>query len=399
MNTADALIEAGHRVVIWSSAFSHQDRRHRTRQTEVRDLSEQLQYRLIPSPGYERNVGVARLWDHACLGLNLRRALADTPPPDACLVGYPPIETAAVMADWLRHRRVPFLIDVKDLWPLPFLDAFPNVLRGAGRCLLDPYYRLARRALRGATGLSAMSESFLDWALEFAGRSRGPADTVVHFASRPPRLSEAEIQRANKWWDDLGVLENGANFCFVGTHTSSFDYLPLVEAARALAASHPSAQIVICGEGEDTAAWQQQAAGLSNVRFPGRVEQAEYRLLGQRSVAFVAPYRNVRGFDISIPNKIVDAMAMGLPVVTSLRGEVEALIENDGVGYTYAEGSGAGLHRRLAQLLDDVPNRRRMRDAAMRVYESRFTYEKVYGGLVAHLEALALKKSESVRMA
>ena len=389
MNTADALTAAGHRVVVWSSAFSHQERRHRTKKVESLTVSELLEYRLIPSPGYERNVGVPRLWDHAWLALNLRRALRTSQAPDACLVGFPPIETAAVMARWLARRGVPCLIDVKDQWPVPFLDAFPSALRGPARLILDPYYRLARQALRDATALSAMSESFLHWATDFSGRTRGPADIVVHFASRPPRLSDADIERAGKWWDDLGVLENGANFCFVGTHTSSFDFRSVVEAAAALARSHPHAQIVMCGDGEDTLAWQQEASGLRNVRFAGRIDQAEFRVLGKRCFAFLAPYRNVRGFDISIPNKVVDAMAMGLPVVAPLRGEVEALITREGVGLTYSEGSGASLHQRLSQLLDDEPSRLRMRAAATRLYETRFTYEKVYGELVEHLEALA----------
>jgi glycosyltransferase involved in cell wall biosynthesis len=389
MNTADALVGAGHRVVIWSAAFSHQERRHRSRSVQHLKLSDRLEYHLIPSPGYERNVGVPRLWDHARLALNLRRALRTSQPPDACVVGFPPIETAAVMARWLEERGVPCLIDVKDQWPIPFLDAFPGALRAPARALLDPYYRLARRALRSATALSAMSESFLRWAIEFSDRTRGPADLVVHFASRPPRLSDADIEKAGKGWDDLGVLATGANFCFVGTHTSSFDFRSVLDGAAALARSHPAAQIVMCGDGEDTTAWQRQAAQLKNVLFPGRIDQAQFRVLGERCSAFIAPYRNVRGFDISIPNKIVDAMSMGLPVVAPLRGEVEALIAKDGVGLTYSEGSGASLHERLARLLDDEPSRLKMKAAATRVYETRFTYEKVYGKLVEHLEALA----------
>jgi glycosyltransferase involved in cell wall biosynthesis len=194
-------------------------------------------------------------------------------------------------------------------------------------------------------------------------------------------------------------VQSGANFCFVGTHTSSFDFRCVLEAAAHLAKSHPAAQIVMCGDGEDELAWRRDAAGLRNIRFAGRIDQAEVRVLGKRCLAYIAPYRNVRGFDISIPNKIVDAMAMGLPVVAPLRGEVEALIAKEGVGLTYAEGSGASLHQRLAQLLDDEPSRLRMKAAATRVYDTRFTYERVYGELVAHLEAMALGRLGSPRPA
>src|SRR6478672_6049610 len=68
MNLANALVDAGHHVVVWSSAFSHTDRRHRSPGVERTVISENLEYRLIPSPGYARNVGLGRLWDHAMLG-------------------------------------------------------------------------------------------------------------------------------------------------------------------------------------------------------------------------------------------------------------------------------------------------------------------------------------------
>src|SRR5678815_1489904 len=63
MNLANALVDAGHKVVVWSSAFSHQDRRHRSHDVERTVISQNLEYRLVPSPGYARNVSAARLWD------------------------------------------------------------------------------------------------------------------------------------------------------------------------------------------------------------------------------------------------------------------------------------------------------------------------------------------------
>jgi glycosyltransferase involved in cell wall biosynthesis len=315
------------------------------------------------------------------------------------LVGYPPIEFSMVMVDWLAQRGVSCLLDVKDMWPLPFIDAFPRALKGAGRVLLDPYYRMARRTLRGATALSAMSESFLQWAIHFSGRRRTALDVVVHFASPRPDFSEDELRKAGAWWDEHGVFATRPNFCFVGTHTASFDFDSVLKAAAILARTHPAAQIVMCGDGEDTTAWQKQAAELKNVRFPGRVDQAQFRVLAERSTAFLAPYRNIRGFDISIPNKIVDAMSMGLPIIAPLRGEVEALISQEGVGLSYEEESGASLHERLTRLLDDEPSRERMKKAATRVYRAQFTYEKVYGELIEHLEMLAMQGSRPARMA
>ena len=47
----------------------------------------------------------------------------------------------------------------------------------------------------------------------------------------------------------------------------------------------------------------------------------------------MAPYRNTFDFQMSIPNKIIDSLFFGLPIITSLKGEVENLIKEYNVGY------------------------------------------------------------------
>jgi hypothetical protein len=52
MNLSNALVQAGHRVVLWSSAFYHQEKRHRSNQYQCIPVSKNLEIRLIPSRGY-----------------------------------------------------------------------------------------------------------------------------------------------------------------------------------------------------------------------------------------------------------------------------------------------------------------------------------------------------------
>ena len=389
MNAADALIAAGHRVVVWSSAFSHQERRHRTRDSLTLSLNPQLEYRLIASPGYERNVGLARLWDHAVMARNLRSQLRGAEPPHAALVGYPPIETAYVMIEWLRQRGIPSLVDVKDQWPHHLVEVVPPFLRGAARVALSPYYALARKAIGGATGVCAVSESYLQWALDFVGRERGDTDVVVRLTSPVRTLSPRELQEAESWWAARGLSSNRRAFCFVGSHTRSFDIQPLLQAAGELAGTHPEIMIIICGDGEQSKAWREAARALPNVNFPGWIDRAQMQWLTTHCLGFIAPYRNLSGFDLGIPNKIADALASGLPILTPLKGEVAAIIASREVGLLYGRNTGRSLSDCLRRLLDDEPTRLRLSRNARAAYDDMFTHERVYAGLVEHLELLA----------
>ena len=391
MNLANALVAAGHKVVLWSSSFYHQEKRHRTAGNDRLTVSPLLEIRLIASPGYRRNIGPGRLWDHAILGRNLARLLAaETSRPDVAFVGYPPIETAAVMTRWLSERHVPCMVDVKDQWPTIFTDPLPGFLRPVGRIALAPYFYYGRRALRDATALSAMADGFLQWAAGFAGRAVHGMDRVVPLTAPSGEVSSAELAEAGLWWDALGVTDDGGQrICFIGSHSSAFDMGPVFEAARLTAAAGNSCQFVLCGEGEHTADWRRKAMDLPNVCFSGWIDRAKIEALALRSTAALAPYRNSDDFMMSIPNKVVDSLALGLPVLSPLRGEVRQLISASSVGISYGDGSGETLAECIARLKNEPELRDTLAANALNLFRARFSFDTVYGGLVRHLETMA----------
>ena len=75
INLSNKLIESGHDVVLWSSSFNHQDKAHRSNKYKVIRQNNNLEIRLIPSCGYQRHIGFARLIDHSQLAWNLKKLL------------------------------------------------------------------------------------------------------------------------------------------------------------------------------------------------------------------------------------------------------------------------------------------------------------------------------------
>ena len=141
MNLSNALVQAGHGVVLWSAAFYHQEKRHRSATAQTIKVSDNLEIRLIPSRGYKRHIGLGRLINHGQLAFNLKKMLNhEESLPDAAFIGFPPIENAAVMARWLLRQGVPSLLDVKDQWPSLFMEAVPAPLQFLGRMVLWPYF-------------------------------------------------------------------------------------------------------------------------------------------------------------------------------------------------------------------------------------------------------------------
>lgn len=392
MNLANALTAAGHRVVIWSSAFSHRSKSHRTHNYKQIVVSDDLEIRLIPSPGYKKNIGFQRLWDHAILARNLKKMLLkEQNVPDVAFVGYPPIETSAVMVEWLSKRSVPTLLDVKDQWPSMFLDPLPHFLKPLGWMATTPYIYLAHKSMKVATGMSAMAGSFLQWALDYVGRTRSQYDQVFPLTSPQSTCSESDLKSARIWWDERGIKEDSHKMrvMFVGSHMAVFDFEPLRIAAEEFQKQNKPVEFVICGEGGSSDELRKLLKSAQNVFFPGWIDRPKIETLAERSQAALIPYQNLDAFQRSLPNKVIDSLALGMPILSPLCGEVANLINTYEVGLRYSEDTGKTLIDCIQILMNHPELQQRLSSNAKKRFEEEFTYEKVYGSLVQHLENLS----------
>ena len=164
MNLANSLVDMGHSVIIWSSAYYHQKKRHRANKYKKIIFSKLLEIRLIPSPGYIKNTGIQRLYDHAVLAINLRKILRnESSIPDVAFIGYPPIEFAYVAQKWLAKNNVKTMLDIKDLWPEIFISFLPKSMKIFGKFFLFPYFYLAKQVISDATVVSSMTDNFLNY--------------------------------------------------------------------------------------------------------------------------------------------------------------------------------------------------------------------------------------------
>ena len=392
INLANALVRHGHEVVLWSSAFYHTEKKHRSRQFTSLRVSDRLTVNLIPSPGYSRNIGVGRLWDHAAMAIHLRSLLAkdEFPLPDVAFVGFPPIETSLVMLTWLSKRGVPSVIDVKDQWPSLFLEKVPGGLKPLATLVLAPYFSMAKRSMQKATAFCSMSRSYLDWMARFSGRPLSAKDMVVPLSTPRLTMTEDQIRDARDWWQKRGVdLRSKRRFFFVGTFMSVFDFTGIRDAARRFNSEGIDCQFVLCGEGGNASEIREVMSGLPNVVFPGWVEAPQVVALAASVSGCLVPYKNIENFTLNLPNKVIDAFALGVPILTALEGELRALIDDKRIGLFCEGGGGDQYFQAMKFVLDHPEEQREMADRCLALYDAHFSCEKVYDQLVSSLKQLA----------
>ena len=137
----------------------------------------------------------------------------------------------------------------------------------------------------------------------------------------------------------------------------------------------PGATLSIAGDGPERAAGGELVAarGIAGVRFLGHVEGAD------KARAF-------RDADIylftslaeGMPNSVLEAMAFGLPVVTSAVGGLRDFFEDGRMGSLVMEGSAEEYARRLLRLARDPGLRQTMGD-----YNRGFASRRFFAPVVA----------------
>lgn len=383
---AQHLVQRGHDITWWTSTFDHSHKRQRFSRNETVELGPTYRLKLLHGTGYRTNVSLRRMMDHWKVARQFRRLSLDQPRPDLVFAATPTVELAAAAAEFARQARVPVIVDVRDLWPDVIKDALPRFLRPLGEVALRGLERQSRAALAGATGITAVSPSYLRWGLRAAGRSQTERDRVIPLGYPEPAASEA--LEARSVLQAMGADPHKKILWFVGTFGHYYDLTTVIQAASLLRQQgHRDLQFVLSGAGHREAEWRDQARGLDNVVFTGWVKAQQIAALQQTAWAGLAAYAT--NAPQSLPNKVFEYMAGGLPVLSSLGEDARELLDRHDCGISYRAGDPTDLARAVEALLGDENHHDRMARNAKDAYRRHYSASGVYSTLADFLEQTA----------
>lgn len=319
---ARVLAGRGHEVVWWSSAFSHAEKRMRA--VVADDLGYRLQ--LVSTPPYQRNVSLARILSHRSWARNLRReaeelvARGELAKPDLVLASMPPMETVKLLHVFRRRWEAVTVLDIMDRWPDTFCLVLPRVLH--------PMLALARaglkRGLRQLDGISAQSEAFLQY-----GRDLG-ASCPGHVCYLGANRVEVSGERTS--------ISQGLRLVYLGTMGRVYDLDTLVTAVLQLRNEGMAVSLDMVGDGDRRPELEKLARGAGTaITFHGRLEGVSLRRVLEKAHLGVVPMFPVSG--VAVPYKAGDYLAHGLGVVSSLPGELDALLGQYHCGNRYEAGN------------------------------------------------------------
>lgn len=378
---ANHLIESGHDVTWWTSTFDHVSKSHVASGCKKIRLNDNFSLFLLRGCGYQNNVSFARLYDHYLLGKKFRENAENEEKPEVVLCSFPAIELSAEAVRYGKTHGVPVILDVRDLWPDIFLDFFPGYWKFVGRLFLYPLLRLTKTAFRGASTVTGVTKPFVEWGVGKSGRCRRTLDQDFPMGYPEVHLEHDEIHKTNIFWEKYGIDGKRFLIVFFGYFGRQFDLRTILKAAKKLKLF--PVDFVLCGDGDSFEEFVQMGEQLPNVVFPGWVGQAEIAALMRMGNVGIMPYWVKDDFLKSIPNKFIEYLSAGLPILTTLHGEVGSLLLREKCGYVYK--SETELVALVKKLVEDDKKVKQMAKASKELFNAQFKASKVYSKMEQYL--------------
>lgn len=383
---ADALVRKGAQVTWFTSVFDHTSKTHRTLDNQHK-WPESIQPRWLRSPGYRRNVSVRRLLDHRIAAHRFRGCVRKEAPPHVILCSLPTLDLSVAAVEYGQRVGVPVILDIRDWWPDEFVNVAPPLLRGTAGVLAYPFRRMAMRACRGATAISGITEAFVHWGLALAGRGQTHLDRAFSMGYTDPGHTDSELAEGYAFWRGHGVLPNDGVFtaCYIGNVSDTVDLDTVCRAAGVMAERGFPHRVLVCGSGPALADLRRRFSHLANIVFAGRVAKAELQAAMTMSTVGLAPYIPTPSFRATLSNKMLEYLAGGLVILTSLPdGPLVELLDKYKCGMTYRIQDTASLVNALENVRRS-PETGAMQTRARALYQHRFRADVVYNDMAEYL--------------
>jgi glycosyltransferase involved in cell wall biosynthesis len=329
--------QMGHEVTVLTGFPNHPTgvvppdwrvRFRRLRHTEMIDGVTVARTWLWPLPNrkaHERIRSYASFFFSSALrGLNLAN-------PDV-VIGTSPQLLVALSGWWLaRWKRVPFVFEVRDLWPESLAAVGAS---GESTALHRTLGAIAGFLYRRANRIVVVTPAFKDHLIR---HWRVPAEkiSIVEngvetdlFRPAPAAAIRRELAREDVQTNGRFVV------CYIGTMGMAHGLETVIAAAEELQTTLPSCLFLLIGEGAEKQRIMELAAarGLANIRFLDQQLRQHIPALVSAADACLVMLKKTDLFKTVIPTKMLEYMACERPVIVAVDGQARQIVEEARAG-------------------------------------------------------------------
>ncbi|MCI5137643.1 MAG: glycosyltransferase WbuB [Candidatus Electrothrix sp. AR1] len=275
-------------------------------------------------------------------------------------VGTSPTFFAAMAASGAARRRdIPFVMDVRDLWPAVFVELGVVKSRGVIRLLEKWELSLYRQATRIVT----VTESFRSNLIN-RGVPASKVHTIPNGADTDywlPKHGSSRLRNSLNLQDKFIAL-------YIGAHGIAHALGRIIEAADRI--QHiKDIHFLFVGAGAEKSMLIQQAKSLNlqNVTFHDSVPKEKVADFYAMSDVCLVPLRDIPLFETFIPSKMFEIMSIERPIIGSVRGEAADILNRSKAAVVVPPEDSKAIADAVCTLRNN-PNRRHVMGQNGRIF-------------------------------
>lgn len=281
-------------------------------------------------------------------------------------------------------HRIPYVLHVQDLWPESVLDSGmvrPAFLRKPVNFVLNA---LLKVVYRNAAHTVAIAPSMAS-TLQLRGAAPQSVSLVYNWAAERPESDPAKVA------DFRNRLSSPERWLIAyAGNVGKMQDVETIVAAAALLGYESGIDIAIVGDGASLNEVQQLALSLSvdNVTFLGRVPFDEMGAVYAAADFQLVTLLDRPVFRGTIPSKVGESLAAGVPIITSVLGDVATMCLEGHFGWVSEPENPEALAAACRQAVAAGRNgQETMAKAAREYYAARLSMKaglEAMGGIVQH---------------
>ena len=326
------LVAAGHKVTFWTSNVNHVEKKLRHKETHISKLNENYTEVILSGRIYKKNISIKRILHNIDVTREFRRISDNFEEPDIVVTKYPIIELSDAVINFCKKKNIPSIVDIRDFWPDIFYETLPKKIKFIGHII------------------------FLPWKVKA-----------------------------------INIIKNAHSiYCFFGSLSNRIELNTVINAAELFhKKNNKKIKLVICGSGEMTNILLDKSKTTPSLILPGWINKNEINTLLSVSKAGLLPYPSSLEFVRSYPNKVGEYLSKNLPILSSVQGEMEALLKDRNCGITYKNKSAQSLVEAIEFIEDNENQRVIMSENAKKCFQEKFDSNIVYKKYVKYIESIS----------
>jgi glycosyltransferase involved in cell wall biosynthesis len=291
-----------------------------------------------------------------------------------------------------RKSRLPVVLDMAENYPAMLQDRLRFTPTGPiGRLMRHPAWARAieRIAVRSAEHILVVIEESRERLI----RAGVPAERISIVCNTPRR----------SLWEDTAVsprtasAASGLRLVYLGNLDGSRGIDTAIRAVARLAASGRDARLTAIGDGTCLKHFQELARRLDvqdRVSLPGRLSFRHVRDILATSDIGLIPHYATEAWNSTIPNKLFDYMALGLPVIVSDAKPTGRIVREGRCGEVFHDRDPDDLARCI-RILEDADLRSSQGQRGREAIHCRYNWETDFRRLTRTLETVLSEKRRS----